>query len=174
MARPFLLPSRKAADRVLRLYVLGLALVRRHRLAPAKSLRLPARRGMAAPLCPPAFRGRNFGKASAHIAPPPRAANPQGRPIALGQPLLSRTTAPATAMPKVFRFNKLSTKKPPPGGRRFYTLNNKIYVIILSPHDKFLLCRRCVHASGKFPQAGMKYPGSCGPYGLRVSSGSDR
>ena len=122
MARPFLLSSRKAAGRALRLYVLGLALVRRHRLAPAKSLRLPARRGMAASLCPPAFRGRNFGKASAHIASPPRAAYPQGRPIALGQPSLSPTTTPATAIPKIFRFNKLFTKKPPPGGRRFYTL----------------------------------------------------
>ena len=35
-ARPFLIPSRKAAGRPLRLYVLGLALVRRRRLANAK------------------------------------------------------------------------------------------------------------------------------------------
>ncbi|NPA46058.1 MAG: hypothetical protein GXO24_02470, partial [Chlorobi bacterium] len=47
--------------RMLRLYVLGLALVRRRRLANAKCHRLPARRGIAAPRCPPAFRGRNFG-----------------------------------------------------------------------------------------------------------------
>ena len=73
MARPFLWLARKAAGRRLRLYVLGLALVRRRRLANAKIPRLPARRGMAAPRCPPAFRGRNFGKASAHIASPARA-----------------------------------------------------------------------------------------------------
>jgi len=72
-ARPFRMPARKAAGRRLRLYVLGLALVRRRRPANAKILRLPARRGMAAPRCPPAFRGRNFGKASAHIASPARA-----------------------------------------------------------------------------------------------------
>ncbi len=33
MARPFLMPARKAAGHRLRLYVLGLALVRRRRLA---------------------------------------------------------------------------------------------------------------------------------------------
>jgi len=120
MARPFLNPTRRAAGP-------GAPLVCARpctRPAPSacpchKSLRLPARRGMAAPRCPPAFRGRNGGKASAHIASPPRATR---RAIPLANPGSSHPSVISLLLPPVM-CPPFIKKKPRPLRTRFFPLD---------------------------------------------------
>ncbi len=86
MARPFLNPPPKAAGQALRLYVLGLALVRRQRLARV-NIPTPARppRNGGSPLSAGIPRPELRQGLRAYRFAPSRKPNPQGQPLINGK-----------------------------------------------------------------------------------------